>query len=345
MKKPGIVIVTPALAAANNGNWQTARRWSRLLANDYQAHLTNVWPGAGPATVTARDPQLMIALHARRSAGSMLAWRTRHPTRPLVLVLTGTDLYRDIQTDKVAQRSLQLADRLVVLNELGAEALPPEHRAKTSVCLQSSPTRRTLPKSDQHLRALMVGHLRDEKSPRTYFEAARRLAARPDILLDHIGGDLDPALGAEARALMASQPNYRWLGAMPHATTRTRIQAAHLLVHPSQMEGGAHVVIEALTAGTPVLASRIAGNLGLLGDNYQGCFDWGDAAGLATLLTQARDDPAMLPALKAQCVLRAPLFHPDHERLTLLNLLAPLLAPNSTPMPTPAAPPHTETAP
>ena len=255
MKKPVIAIVTPALAAANNGNWQTARRWSHLLAHDYQVHLTDCWPvpgpGAGATAATLGGAQLMIALHARRSAASVLAWRGLHPTRPLLLVLTGTDLYRDIQTDPLAQRSLQLADRLVVLNELGAADLPREHHAKTTVCLQSSPSRRTLRKTGRHLRALMVGHLRDEKSPRTYFEAARRLAARHDILLDHIGGDLDPALGAEARALVASQPQYRWLGALPHAATRARIQAAHVLVHPSQMEGGAQVVIEALTAGTP----------------------------------------------------------------------------------------------
>ena len=364
MKKPAIVLVTPALAASNNGNWQTARRWSRLLADDYQVQVTDAWPGAGPddhpdrhsgdhpdhprnaapSPSTSDDAAvLMIALHARRSAASLLAWRARHPTRPLLLVLTGTDLYRDIQTDPIAQHSLQLADRLVVLNELGAAALPPEHRAKTIVCLQSSPTRRSLPKTGQHLRALMVGHLRDEKSPHTYFDAARQLAARHDILLNHIGGDLDAALGAEARALMASHPTYRWLGALPHAATRARIQAAHVLVHPSRMEGGAQVVIESLTAGTPVLASRIAGNLGLLGDGYRGVFDWGDAAGLATLLVQARDDPAMLPTLQAQCALRAPLFHPDHERQTLLNLLASMLAPIASSMP--AAPPHPETAP
>ena len=318
--KPRIVIVTPALAAANNGNWQTARRWQAMLAADYQVQLTDAWaPGAGA--------QLMIALHARRSAPAMQAWRTAHPTRPLVLVLTGTDLYRDIHSDAQAQASLALADKLVVLNELGARQLPPEHRAKTAVILQSSPGRRTLPKTGRHLRALMVGHLRDEKSPRTYFEAARRLAGRADILLDHIGGGLDPALAAEATALAASQPHYRWLGALPHAATRARIQAAHVLVHCSQMEGGAHVVIEALTSGTPVLASRIDGNLGLLGSDHPGLFDWGDAEALAGLLLQTRDNVAMLPSLQAACARRAPLFHPDHERQTLRRLLAPLLPP------------------
>ena len=331
--KPRIVIVTPALAAANNGNWQTARRWAGMLAADYRVRLSDV--GAATTAGAGADDQLMIALHARRSAPAIQAWRAAQPGRPLVLVLTGTDLYRDIHTEPQAQASLALADRLVVLNQLGARQLPAEHRAKVQIILQSSPARRMLPKTGRHLRALMVGHLREEKSPRTYFEAARLLAGRPDILLDHIGGDLDPALGAEARALAACQPSYRWLGALPHQRTRARIQAAHVLVHCSQMEGGAHVVIEALTSGTPVLASRIDGNLGLLGSDYPGVFDWGDAGALAHLLLQARDNRAMLPGLLLACARRTPLFHPDHERQTLLRLLSPLLPP-STPLPSKA---------
>lgn len=314
MSPPTIALVTPASAADNNGNWQTAQRWARFLRGDYRVGLCRQWAGG--------DEGLMIALHARRSAGSVAAWRATHPTRPLLLVLTGTDLYRDIAEDATAQHSLQLADRLVVLNELGLAQLPAALRPKGRVCLQSSPSRQVRPKTTQHLRAVMVGHLREEKSPQTYFEAARLLAGRGDILLDHIGGELDAQLARQARELTRECPHYRWLGALPHAATRARIQAAHVLVHPSRLEGGAQAVIEAVASGTPVLASRIAGNLGLLGADYNGCFDWGDAAGLAALLQRARDDAAMLPALRAQCARRAPLFHPDHERQTLLQLLA-----------------------
>ena len=329
MLLPALVIVTPALAAANNGNWQTARRWAQMLANHYRVRITDAWGGG--------EEDLMIALHARRSASSVAAWRTiRQGTQGnLVLVLTGTDLYRDIQHDLAAQQSLALADRLVVLNELGLQSLPAALRHKASVCLQSAPQRRTQSKTSRHLRALMVGHLRDEKSPQTYFKAARLLAVRPDILLDHIGSGLDDTLAAEARALMLRQPpgrppkhsNYRWLGGLPHAATRARIQAAHVLVHASRMEGGAHVVTEAITSGTPVLASRIDGNLGLLGADYAGTFAWGDAEGLAALLRRCRDDAAMLPALQAQCAARAPLFHPERERQTLLTLLVDLQRP------------------
>lgn len=317
MKKPTVVIVTPALAAANNGNWQTAQRWARLLRGLYRVRITDAWRGE------AAD--VMLGLHARRSAASVAAWREQRGAAPLVVVLTGTDLYRDIQSDPNAQHSLTVADRLVVLNTLGAQALPAALRSKTRVCLQSCPAIAAKPKTTRHLRALMVGHLRDEKSPQTYFEAARLLQARADIHLDHIGDGLDAELTAQAHILMQEHPRYRWLGGLPHATTRQRIAKAHVLVHASRMEGGAHVVMEAITSGTPVLASRIDGNVGLLGPQYSGYFDWGNAAALAGLLQSARDSATLLPLLRQQCAAQAPLFAPEREQTQLLSVLQEVL--------------------
>jgi putative glycosyltransferase (TIGR04348 family) len=318
MGRPVLALITPALASANNGNWQTAQRWARMLADDYEVRLAQHWDG-GPADA-------MLALHARRSAPSIAAWAGRAPRRPLLLALTGTDLYRDVPAgDAAALASLAAADRLIVLHEGAVDDVPAEHRAKCVVCFQSCPARRTMPKSTRHLRALMVGHLRDEKDPRTAFAAMRLLAAREDILLDHIGAALDEALGHEAQALMAELPGYRWLGAQPHAATLDRIQRAHLLLHPSAMEGGAHVVMEAVRAGTPVLASRVPGNVGMLGRDYGGYFERGDAAALAALLQRARDEPAMLRALRTQCEQRAPLFEPAREQATLRATIAQLM--------------------
>ena len=320
-RKPEVCLVTPALASANNGNWQTAHRWARFLAADYEVRPMLEWDG--------RPADAMLALHARRSAASIAAWAALRPRKPLAVVLTGTDLYRDIHHDAAARRSLALADRLVVLHE-GAPgevptAVPPEHRAKCVVCFQSTAQRRTLPKTARHLRALMVGHLREEKNPATYFAAARLLAGRSDIRLDPLGASLDAPLGEAARELAAAVPRYRWLGALPHAAALAHIQRAHVLVHASAMEGGAHVVLEAVRSGTPVLASRIPGNVGMLGAGYGGYFEPGDATGLCALLERYRDDSAMLPTLQAQCAARAPLFAPERERATLNRLLADLL--------------------
>ncbi len=324
--RPRIVLVTPATAAANNGNWQTATRWARHLADVADVELCQRWDG--------QPADAMIALHARRSADAVAAWHAARggvtalqgATPPLLLVLTGTDLYRDIQHNAAAQRSLDLADRLVVLNRQGALALPPQHRAKCRVLLQSCRARQTQAKTTRHLRAVMVGHLREEKDPRTYLRAAERLAPRRDILLDHIGEAIDPALGALARQRAAAQPNYRWLGGLPHARTRDRIQAAHVLVHTSRMEGGAHVVMEALRSGTPVLASRIDGNVGLLGTDYPAFIEPGDAEALAHWLCRLRDDPAVLADLTQRAARLAPAFSPEHERATLRALLAALLS-------------------
>ena len=317
LTKPVVCLVTPALASANNGNWQTAQRWRRMLSADYEVRITQAWDGA-PADV-------MLALHARRSAASIAAWAARAPHRPLAVVLTGTDLYRDLAFDPAAQRSLALADRLVVLHEGAPADVPAEHRAKCVVCFQSTRARRPLAKTDRHLRALMVGHLRDEKDPQTYFSAARKLLHRDDILLDHIGAPLDVALGRQAKALMRELPHYRWLGALPHEAVLRRIQRATVLVHPSAMEGGAHVVMEAVRSGTPVLASQISGNVGMLGADYRGYFAAGDASGLAIALQRLRGDAAMLQALRSQCDLRAPLFEPARERATLRHVIAELL--------------------
>lgn len=325
MKKPVLCIVTPALADANNGNWQTARRWAQMLSGHYRVRLAQRWPDEDPAAV---DTDILLALHARRSAASVAAWAQAHPGRPLVLVLTGTDLYRDIGTDASAQRSLALAQRLIVLQDQGLLALPEALRGKARVVFQSGTPRRTLPKTTARLRVLMVGHLREEKSPQTLWEAARLLRPDEGIRIDHIGDALDPALGEAARQCMRDCPHYRWLGGLAHARTRERIQRAHLLVHPSRMEGGAHVIMEAALSGTPVLASRIAGNVGMLGSDYGGYFPAGDAAALAALLRQGRNDVASggawLAALRAQCAARATRFEPAAERAALLRLLGEL---------------------
>ncbi|HZV92216.1 MAG TPA: selenoneine biosynthesis selenosugar synthase SenB [Caldimonas sp.] len=318
MQRPAICIVTPALADAGNGNWRTARRWAGMLASDFRVELSASWQGG--------DARLLIALHARRSADSIRRWAEQMPHRPLVVVLTGTDVYRDIHRDESARRSLQLADRLVVLQERALDELAPEFRDKAIVCHQSTPERSALAKTNRHLRALMVGHLREEKDPQTYFDAAALLGRRDDIRLDHVGSALDESWAAKARAARAAWPRYRWLGPLDHAATLARIRRAHVLVHPSRMEGGAHVVMEAVRCGTPVLASRIPGNVGLLGEDYPGYFAVGDATALAAGLERCRDDEAFLPELARHCAARSPLFDPLVEKATLQAMVSSLLA-------------------
>lgn len=179
---------------ANNGNWHTAQRWAQLLSGYCDIALLPNWPDPRN-TLTANA---MIALHARRSAPSIQAWAQHCPAKPLILILPGTDLYRDIHHDASAQKSLALATHLVVLQEAGLQEVPPALRRKTRVIYQSARTLTPAAKSTRQFRALMVGHLREEKDPLTYLRAAARIF-EGCMHFDHIGEALQPDLAQAAR--------------------------------------------------------------------------------------------------------------------------------------------------
>ncbi|MBC7609115.1 MAG: TIGR04348 family glycosyltransferase [Polaromonas sp.] len=312
------VLVSPSMAGANNGNWHTAHRWAQFLSGYCDIALLQNW--APPANMTQSAPQVMIALHARRSAASIHAWAAAWPRKPLIVVLTGTDLYRDIHTDPDAQRSLALATHLVVLQEAGLAALPQVWRNKTTVIYQSAATLRPALKPHRKFRALMVGHLRDEKDPLTFMRAAAQ-NRQTHIYYDQIGSDLDAGIASAARSTARLAPNYRWLGGLPRAATRQHIKRAHVLVNCSKMEGGAHVILEAVQSGTPVLASNIVGNIGMLGAGYGGYFELGNDAQLAALVKRCAAEPDFLALLQNQCAQRARLFTPGLEKRNVINLV------------------------
>ena len=324
-----IVLVSPAMREANNGNWHTAQRWSKFLSGHCDTALGKSWPSAGGSFAVAHEPQAMIALHARRSAESIHAWAQTCPDKPLIVVLTGTDLYRDIQHDAAAKKSLALASHLVVLQEDGLQALPEQWRAKARVIFQSAPALMPAPKSSQRFRAVMVGHLRAEKDPLTFMQAAAQVRHQ-NIYFDQIGDALEPEFAERAEEIHRQNPHYRWLGGLPRAETRQRIKRAHVLVNCSVMEGGAHVVLEAVQSGTPVLASSISGNVGMLGADYGGYFPVGDAGGLAALVRRCAAEPEFLALLQNQCSRRAPLFAPDAEQRHVLRLVFSAIDPPST---------------
>ena len=323
-----IVLVSPAMRDANNGNWHTAQRWSKFLSGHCDTALVKSWPPAGSRPAASHAPHAMIALHARRSADSIHAWAKTCPDKALIVVLTGTDLYRDIQHDADAQKSLALASHLVVLQEAGLQALPEQWRGKTRIIFQSAPALMPARKSSQRFRAMMVGHLRGEKDPLTFMRAAAQVQDR-DIYFDQIGDALEPEFAEHAKETHSQNPHYRWLGGLPRAVTRQRIRRAHVLVNCSVMEGGAHVVLEAVQSGTPVLASRISGNVGMLGEGYGGYFPVGDAVALAALVQRCAAEPEFLALLQVQCSRRAPLFAPDAERRHVLNLVLSAIEPPS----------------
>lgn len=300
-----VAIITPALAAANNGNWRTADRWANFLGEKYQVKLMTQWQTDDPL------PDLMVALHARRSAGSVD--RFAQTGNPIVLVLTGTDLYRDIQHDQSAKRSLELADRLVVLQARGPDELSAQARQKCVVIEQSASRQAGSEPREGSFDLLLVGHLRPEKDPLTAARALSRLGD-PRIRLRQIGRADDSAVGQQFSALAGKEPRIEMLGNRSHQETRQIISQGRLLVLPSLMEGGANVIIEAILSDTPVLASAIPGSIGMLGENYPGYFPVGNDAALATLIERCQTDAGFMALLRRHCEARAPLFTPEREQ-------------------------------
>lgn len=310
-----IALITPYGREHRNGNWHTAARWTRFLRE--AGHTVRVqveWDG--------RDADLMLALHARRSFASIRAFADKHPSRPLLLALTGTDLYRDIHEDLDAQQALEWAHRLIVLQDRGADELPPHLAARTRVIYQSAPDIARRPVPPNVFDVLVIGHLRAEKDPFRPALATAYMPAHSQIRVTHLGGALSDDMAETAELAQAKLPRWHWAGDVPHKTALKRLARAHLMIISSVMEGGANVICEALAADVPVLASDIPGNIGMLGADYPGYFPVGDERRLAKLLSMAEHDPDFYADLLRHARQRRGLMRPEQEASRLRQAVA-----------------------
>jgi putative glycosyltransferase (TIGR04348 family) len=309
-----IALVTPAGPGMRNGNRHTALRWAAFLRGaGHRVEVSVQW--SPDARIEA-----MLALHARRSYPSI---KTFSSDKLLVVALTGTDVYRDIHESAEARASLELAHRLIVLQPRAAQELPARLRRKVRVVVQSSATRLSHEPVKGKFRLCVVGHLRAEKDPMRTLAALAHLPER-NVEVVHLGAALDEDLEAEARGGMAREPRYRWLGSVPHARALRWLASSHAMVISSRIEGGANVVCEALRIGVPVLASRIPGNLGLLGTAYPAYFPVEDEQALARLISRAAGETGFYGRLKKELRPLRRMVAPRAEARALLAALYPL---------------------
>ncbi|MFN0303957.1 MAG: selenoneine biosynthesis selenosugar synthase SenB [Burkholderiales bacterium] len=306
-----IVVVTPAAASTRTGNRHTAARYAAFLrAGGHHVRVTIRWDES--------PCDLLIALHARRSLPSIELFKKKYPERPLIVVLTGTDVYRDIHTDANARRSLGHADRLIVLQERALDELTTIERAKAQVIYQSSGARLSHTPVARRFRIAVLGHIRDEKDPFCVAHALTFINA-PNVEVIHVGDALSDDDRREALRWVHADSRYRWIGGRPHGNALRWLASSHVMVLSSKMEGGANVICEAGRIGVPVIASRVSGNIGMLGTNYPAYYPLGDAKALASMIERARCDARFYALMQRRIAERRALFVPSLEARGVLT--------------------------
>ena len=316
-----IGIITPAPPRSKYGNRVTALRWARILKNlGHRVTVSQVYKGG--------EYDLLIALHARRSYPSISRFHRLHPDKPLVVALTGTDLYRDLKQSNRARESLEIATRIVVLQPKAFDDLPPHLYDKTQVIYQSVQPFSSIYKpqtTGRDFTVCVIGHLRLVKDPFRTALAVRRLPPSSKIRVLHVGGAMNDEMAARARAEMNVNLRYRWLDEQSRGRTRRILMQSDLCVLSSRLEGGANVLSEAVVASVPVIASRIPGTVGILGADYPGYFTVGTTCELRRLLIRAESEPDFLELLRSQIAGLAKLFEPAREHSAWKDLLGELM--------------------
>lgn len=313
-----IVVVTPAPRGSRKGNRISADRWGRILRA--LGHAVRVVSDYGP---NAPRADLLVAVHAEKSAPAVHAFRKRCPGAPVVLVLGGTDVYAPDGLSATTLETLRAADAVVGLNDRVGEALPADVRGRLTVIRQSAePPAGVRPPQARRFEVCVSGHLRAVKDPLRTAWAARLLPAASRLRVVHLGGALEAEYEALAAQEARENPRYTWLGELSHARALRRMARCRLLVLSSRSEGGAAVLGEAVVSGVPVLASAVAGNEGLLGPDHPGYFPYGDTEALAAHLHRAETEPAHYARLQEAMAALAPLFAPEREHAAWEGLVA-----------------------
>ena len=237
---------------------------------------------------------LIIALHAGRSADSIGRFSNQYPDKPIVVAITGTDLHVELKRPKSAksvQSSLGLADRIVMLEPEAAKRLAPGLRKKVDVIFQSASRIDPKPASlKRFFEVTVVGHLREVKDPFRTAMAVKLLPPQSRVRVVHIGKALNKQMEKVANRETETNARYRWIGRLSHGAAQKRLARSHLTVLSSRVEGAPSVISEAVVNDVPILATRIDASIGLLGSGFPGLFDVGDTQELARLIGLAESD-------------------------------------------------------
>jgi len=258
-----------------------------------------------------------------KGAPAVFDFREACPNGKVVILITGTDLYESLPAgSELGQRALLEADRIVVVQEAARLRLPEEVREKTVVIAASlDPIEIKAEANATPFAISILGHPRPVKRPFMVIEEVAKHPEWNEVEVWQIGEALDEESSQEGAAWLKKDSRYRWFGGLPREEALALCAKSSLTVNSSILEGGANAVLEAVTMGVPVLASRIEGNVGLLGEDYPGYFEEGELGEVLERIIGGEMDLDEWVRLASE---RLPLFSRETESTSWLELLADL---------------------
>lgn len=246
--------------------------------------------------------------------------------------MSGTDLHglffqdpTELPEDprrETAIESLRLADRIILLEPEGQKKIPAEFQHKCTVIFQSA--EKVLPAAGQPggpFDVSVIGHLREVKDPLLAAQASRLLPGHSHTRIIHVGQILETVYQPLVEKEMKENHRYQWLGKLSHTQSMQQLVTSKLFVLSSVHEGAPGVISEAVVNNIPILATRIDATTGLLGQDYPGFFEVGDASELAELILAAEEDKEFMGRLTSSIARREHLFSRETERQAWQELL------------------------
>jgi len=297
-----ISITSPFPADSLQGNSVSGRRITGLLKSlGHHARLFH--NGFAP------DCELLIALNAWRSSAVIAEFaeirrgiidhstgfnasfnRVQSPTKEgtvpkIAVVMTGSDLFPfDGLLKPETLQSINFADAVIITHGEARERIhhPMVRVIRKSIALPEEFLSQGKPRNAESpaVNGIMVAHLREQKNPFLFLRAVPHL--KSPIHIDHFGHANSAEFQENAEKYHSHA--YHWKGEVARTELLRALQKADFLLNTSYIEGSSNAVCESIALGTPVIASAIPGNIGVLGADYPGLFGVDDTKGLAEML-------------------------------------------------------------
>ena len=286
------------------------RRWQRL------AH----YPGGIPDVIRRCDPAILLVpffiaamflscvrlagkvdiMHGNWSVpGLVAALAARIQRRASITTLRGEDVNRAERSRVfgwLLKSTLRLNDHVVVVSESMKDRLELRfpHLADHVVFIPNGVSIKGLknrPFFRSPLRLLTVGSLIHRKRIETLLHALYYMQKFVDVKLRIVGEGPERAILEEKTYRLSIQNKVEFVGSTAPEEVEQHLRWADIFVFASESEGRPNVVLEAMAAGLPVVATDISGVRELLCKNAGLLFPVGDALALVKCVQKLIENP------------------------------------------------------